>query len=123
MTIIDAINSIDSLKPNGYTQSEKIKWLSKLDGMVKRMIIDTHEDGEDIEFHGYTDDTPITTELLVKAPYDDVYLFWMESWIDYYNGEYARYNNSVMKFNETYSIFSDDYNRAHMPLGEVHTYF
>ena len=32
MTIIDVIGRIDTLKPNGYKQSEKIKWLSELDG-------------------------------------------------------------------------------------------
>lgn len=43
MTIIEAINKIDSLKPNAYTQTDKIRWLSLLDGRVKEEVIDTHE--------------------------------------------------------------------------------
>ena len=46
MTIIEAINRIDELKPNSYTYLEKIGWLSKLDGTIKKNIIDTHEDGD-----------------------------------------------------------------------------
>ena len=45
MTIIEAINKVDSLKPNGYTQSDKVGWLSVLDGAIKRSVIDTHDDG------------------------------------------------------------------------------
>ena len=43
MKIIEAINRIDSLKHNTYSNNEKLAWLSRLDSMVKRLIIDTHE--------------------------------------------------------------------------------
>ena len=43
MTIIEAINRLDKIKPNGYDQSDKVTWLSELDGMVKQTVIDTHE--------------------------------------------------------------------------------
>jgi hypothetical protein len=82
MTIMDAIFRLGELKPNSYSQSEKIKWLSTLDGIVKREIIDTHEGGEDIAFKGYNENTDLTTELLVPAPYDDIYLRWLEAQID-----------------------------------------
>ena len=41
MTIIEAITYADEIKPNSYTQSDKIKWLSQVDGTVKKEIIDT----------------------------------------------------------------------------------
>lgn len=117
MTIIEAINRVDALKPNSYTELDKIAWLSKLDGAVKREIIDTHEGGEDIIFNGYDETTPVDTELLVKAPYDDLYLYWLESRIDYHNGEYGRYNNTVTTYNEAYAAYERFYNRGHMPKG------
>ena len=43
MTVMEAINHVDAVKPNGYSQNEKIRWLSYLDGIVKKEIIDTHE--------------------------------------------------------------------------------
>ena len=116
MTIIEAINRIDELKPNSYTYLEKIGWLSKLAGTIKKNIIDTHEDGKDITFTGYNEDTDADTELLVKAPYDEIYLYWLESRIDYYNGEMAKYNNSAAMFNNAYAEYANYINRNKMPL-------
>ena len=115
MTLMDALYRIDGLKPNSYTQSEKIKWLSTLDGLIKREIIDTHEGGEDIVFSGYNENSDLSTELLVPAPYDDIYLRWLETQIDYSNGEYGKYNNSITMYNSAYSIYANYYNRTHMP--------
>lgn len=116
MTIIEAINKIDVLKPNNYSHSEKVKWLSNLDGIIKKEIIDTHEGGSDIVFNGYDDDTPIEQELLVPAPYDDLYIKWLESQIDYNNAEYGKYNNSSMAYNNAYSAFERYYNRHNKPI-------
>lgn len=116
MTIIEAINKVDVLKPNNYTQIEKVKWLSNLDWIIKTEIIDTHEGGADVSFNGYTEDTPIETELLAHAPYDDLYIKWLESQIDYNNAEYGKYNNSTTAYNTAYSAFERYYNRQHMPI-------
>lgn len=127
MTIIEAIDGIDHVKPNAYSMSDKIAWLSALDGMVKRQIMDTHlyQDGEEeISFEPYTDSTDPNTDLLIPFPYDsDCYLAWLESKIDYTNGEYTKYNNSVLKFRDFYADFQNDYNRTHMPKGTQIKFF
>ena len=125
MTIIEALNKIDALKPNGYSQDDKVSWLSTLDGMVYRQILDTHESDEPLsEFQGYGPETDLTTELLIPDPYaEDCYLSWLESKIDYANAEYVKYNNSVIKFTDAYRDFSNDYNRHHMPKGKYIKYF
>lgn len=180
MTISEAINKIDSLKPNGYSQTDKISWLSLADGMIKNNIIDTHEiDGEqaaieeyikgraeayekdveeyakinevtieeareNIEFHeisykeakehiratrtdlffnGYNDDTPLDTELIVKAPYDELYISFLASKIDFFNGEFVRYNNNIVRFNDTMTAYGNHYNRTHMPKGKHIKYY
>ena len=123
MKIIEAIEKIDSLKHNTYTEKDKLAWLSRLDAMVKTHIIDTHEGGEDVDFSGYDDSTDLQTELLVPLPYDEVYLRWMEAQIDYYNGEYGKYNNSIEMFNTAYAGYSNYYNRTHMPKGNNFNYF
>ena len=123
MTINEAITRVDSLKPNGYEQSDKIAWLSLVDRMVKNNIIDTHESGEDITFTGYNDDTSLDTELIVQAPYDEMYVSWLFSKIDYYNGEYRKYNNNITMFNDTFSAYTNHYNRTHMPKGKKIKYF
>jgi hypothetical protein len=123
MTIIEAISRVDALKHNTYTQTDKVQWLSRLDWMVKKHIIDTHEGAEEITFTGYDDLTDMNTELLVPAPYEEMYLRWMEAKIDYHNGEYGKYNNSIEMFNTDYEDFQNYYNRTHMPIGKSMKYF
>jgi hypothetical protein len=123
MTLMEAMHRADALKPNTYSNPEKIRWLSILDGIIKEKIIDTHEGGENVVFNGYQEDSPLTTELLVPAPYDDIYVHWLAMQIDLTNGEYARYNNSAMVYNEAYQDFANYYNRTHMPLGKTMKYF
>ena len=123
MKIIVAINQIDSLKHNTYTEADKLAWLSRLDSMVKKHIIDTHEGDDGVIFSGYDDSTDPQTELLVPAPYDEVYLRWMEAQIDYHNGEYEKYNNAIDMFNTAYEGYQNYYNRTHMPKGKKFKFF
>lgn len=123
MTIIEMITDVDTLKPNGYGQIYKTQWLSQLDGRIKHDIIDTHEGGEGVSFSGYDAETPLSTELLVPHPYDDVYRYWLEAQIDYANGEYTKYNNSMAMFNEAYSAYERHYNRTHKPKGKSFKFF
>ena len=123
MTIMEAIYRIDEVKPNSYSQSEKIKWLSSLDGVIKSEIIDTHEGGEDVVFKGYDENSDLAVVLLVPAPYDDIYLRWLETQIDYANGEYGKYNNSIAMYNTAYTAYANHYNRTHMPIGKKFKFF
>lgn len=116
MKIIEAIEKTDSIKHNSYTQSEKISWLSRLDAMVKKFVIDTHEADDETIFDGYDENTDLNTELLVSAPFDEVYLRWLEAQIDYYNGEYSHYNNSISLFNNVFNQYKAEYTRNHMPI-------
>lgn len=123
MTIIEMITDVDATKPNGYDQIYKIQWLSHLDGRIKNEIIDIHEGGEDVSFNGYNADTPLDTELIVPHPYEDVYRYWLEAQIDYANGEFAKYNNSMSMFNEAYSAFYRYYHKTHIPKGKNIKFF
>ena len=117
MTIIEAINQTDALKPNTYSQEDKIKWLSNLDGIIKREIIDTHEGAESVAFEGYNEATELDTVLIVPAPYDDIYIKWLEVQIDYANADYGKYANSMVMYNTAYATFASYYNRNNMPKG------
>lgn len=123
MTIMEAIYRVDAQKPNVCSQDEKIRWLSVLDGIVKNEIIDTHEGGEGVSFKGYSALSDLNTELLIPAPYDEVYIHWIEMHIDYANAEYGKYNNSMAMYTNAYSTFERYYNRTHMPLGKKLKFF
>ena len=116
MTIIEAITRVDHLKRgNSYGPEDKITWLSKLDWMIKRHIIDTHEGGDDIAFNGYDADTDQRTKLLAPPPYDEMYLRWLEAQIALANNEYDSYNAAITRFNTEYEAFACYYNREHLP--------
>lgn len=123
MRIREAIDRIDSLKHNTYSNSDKIAWISRLDSMVKKQIIDSHEGADQVSFSAYDDSTDIGTELLVPEPFDEMYMRWLEAQIDYANGEYGKYNNSILMFNTSYEDYVNYYNRTHMPLGKRVKYF
>lgn len=123
MTIMEAINRIDAIKPNRYSQDEKVHWLSTLDGIIKAKIIDTHDGSEKIAFDGYTEKTSLAKQLLVPAPYDEIYLFWLESKIDYWNGEMGRYNNSISMYNTTYEEYARYYHHTHRPKSKKINFF
>lgn len=123
MTIIEAINRVDILKPNTYTPDTKIYWLSNLDGIVFEKIIKTHEGAEINEFKGYSTETPMDTKLIIPSPYEDIYIKWLEAQIDYANREYDKYNNSVAAYNDAYAEYERHYNRTHMPIAKGFKYF
>ena len=116
MTIAEAISKVDALKPNTFAPEEKVDWLSTLDARVKSKIIDTHECNEPIFFYGYDSLSDQETELLVPAPYDEMYLRWLEAMIDYHNSEDSRYNNAIVLFNNAYEDYKSYYTRTHMPI-------
>lgn len=122
MKIIEAIQKVDALKPNNYSQEDKIKWLSTLDGIIKNEIIDTHEGADKVKFKGY-DISSLEAELIVPAPYDDIYIKWLEAQINYNNSEIGKYNNSMAMYNSAYGTYERYYNRNHMPKGNKFKYF
>lgn len=120
MYLAEAIKEADRLKPNSYSESEKVKWLSNLDGIVFEEIICRHldKDGNPVteSFAGYDEDTDINcTELLVTHPYNSVYLYWLKMQMDYNNEEFTKYNNDKTLFNMAYLALTDYYNRNYMP--------
>ena len=116
MTINEAITRLDSLIFNTYSNDDKVQWLSRLDLSLKRLIFDTHEGANCGHFSGYTEYTPDNMVLLVPAPFDDIYLRWMEAQIHYHNGEYDKYNSAIILYNAAYEAFAKFYNRTHMPI-------
>lgn len=123
MTIEKAINMLDTVKPNAYSTEEKIAWLSEIDGRIKTEIIDTHEGGESIVYEAYSSDTSLDTELVVKPPYDDIYVLWLMLKIEFYDNETQRYNNTKTMFNARYADFQNFYNRTQMPKSREMRYF
>ena len=110
MTIQELMTQTDALTPNQYTQAQKLAWLNRAEAAVCREILAAREDSKDYTFIPYTavDDT----ELLVPAPYDRLYLRFVESQIHYHNDEIDRYNNAQAAFRAAWEDCRNWFNRT-----------
>jgi len=119
MTIQNAIDRLDTTRPNKLTDEQKIAWLSALDGQVYRELILTHEKPPVEGYDGYTSETDRSTELLVHEPYTQVYTYWLCAQVDLVNAEIGKYNNDMTLYNNAFKAYGDWYTRTHMPKRRV----
>lgn len=111
MTPNKAIEIIDRLRPNSYSEEDKLRWINELEGMVQRLVIQS----DTINQLSYPED--MEKELLISAPYDDCYTLFLEAKIDYYNREYSNYNNSAVVFESQFNEYKKDYIRHNRVRG------
>ena len=117
VTIRDAIEQVDRLKPNQYTTDEKVRWLSVLDGQIWREAITQHDMPHDDTFSGYDVGSDMDTELLVQDPYAvDIYINYLQSRIDRENAEISKYNQSITMYNTAYNTWLNLLTRTYRPL-------
>lgn len=117
MTIEQAINEIDELKPNTFDDVQKVKWLNNVDHRIWTDVYMTHEHCGGAVFTPYDEDTEQNVKLLCPEPYAyDLYVNYLCAQIDKANGEMEKYNQSVSFYNAAYGDFSKAYNRTHRPL-------
>lgn len=113
MTIREAIEQVDGLKCNTYTDTEKVAWLSRLDERVDVLVHGTQVTGSS----WYDSNTDMDCQLLIPSPFDEIYLHWLSAQIDYANGEYDKYNAAITLYNTAYGAYSDWYIRTHRDQG------
>ena len=111
MTPNKAIEIIDGLKPNSYSDEDKLRWINELDGMVQRLVIQADE----IKQYSYPED--LNKELLIPAPFENVYTYYLEAKIDYHNREYGNYNNSTLMFESQFTEYKKWYIRENRAKG------
>lgn len=111
MTINEAIQRADELKPNAYNPETKADWIRELEGRISLEVLKEAE-----PVIPESDDA----ELLVPAPYDSIYPLYISAMIDFHNADYDDYNNSMVLFNSTYEAFARHYRQTHMPQQATH---
>lgn len=99
MTIGKVIRLADALKPNAIDNELKYQYITEVEGLVQTEVMllssediityDPERDGEN-------------TKLLVKPPHDKLYIAYLAAMIDFANGEYDRYANTIEQFNAYY---------------------
>lgn len=116
MTITQALEIVDRLTPNQYDMEDKIRWLAELDGIAHREVLRTHEMDVPEEFHPYRPEQDLDrTVLLIGAPYDEVYRWYLDMKIAEANGETDSYNAAAGSYNQYFTAWQNYINRSYMP--------
>lgn len=114
MTIKQAIDTVDAIKPNQYSREVKLEWAKNIERRVYNEIYLNHEH-EQIEFSPPAEGNDESYELFVPSPYDELYILYLAAQIDSSNAEYGRYNNTVRQFDSVYRDFEKFWQSEHMP--------
>lgn len=118
MTITQAIAFADRVAANDIEQGIKLKWLSDLDQQLVDEVFNRHNWICVLDFHGYDENTDANnTELLVKAPYDLMYVDYLEMMIHKQHQEIERYNNARLVYERSRARFDNYINQRYMPRG------
>lgn len=101
MILSKIIQMVDDIKPNAFTPDTKTAWINEVEGYVQTEVMLIN----DIVRYDYDSDQ--NTELLVAAPHDKLYWTYLTAMIDFANGEYSKYANTM----EMYEAFMGEYMR------------
>jgi len=120
MTIQEALDTVDEMKPNMMTRKLKLKFLTEIEDLIHGEIVLKHvHPPEQDEKPYYSEDSDPGTVLLVPDPYSMVYVYWLMTKIDMQNQEDARWNIDRSHFENAYDTMSDWWTRNHMPFQAI----
>ena len=96
MTIQGLITKVKTEKPNTFSDEWLLKFVNEIEEDVAEQL---HDD--DFEPYASVD----STELLVPAPYDRLYVSYLKSQVDYANEEYASYQLNAEQHVQDFTDF------------------
>ena len=101
MTVQEAITYACAVKPNAFDNDTLTRWLNEVEGMVQTQVLLLRV--EAVIRYTYAQDANKT--MLVRPPHDKLYPAYLEARIDYANGEYNKYQNTMQMFNSFWGEF------------------
>ena len=114
MRLGELIETVIRTRGRQYSEDIMTGWLNEIEGQVIDEVINKAE-GYDLEFEPMTYDLDAERELSVPDRFQDVYINYMYSKIDFNNQETERYNNDVVMYNSAYDAFTSWFRQNHMP--------
>lgn len=102
-TIRNIVDRVDELRPNQYSEAMKLAWLSELEGKIAADVMLMRID--EIRNLEYSHPESMEAEPLVTYPHQEVYVYWLMAQIDFANGEYNKYQNSMEMYNQYFGNY------------------
>ena len=119
MKLREAIEKGDLTTPNAFSPEAKTEWINEVEGMVQTQVLLFAS--EEIITYNYLENAE--TELLVSEPHSKIYPSYLRAMMDFTNGDYTRYQNTMGIFNSQFrefmAWFATNYRPADTP-GEVY---
>ena len=107
MTINEAIANADALRPNTISNEQKAAWVMDLDGQLAEMMAvpapERNWPEED-------------AELLIPAPYEEIYQLYLIGKIDFYNQDMNLYANDTEAYEAALREARAWWRRNHRPV-------
>lgn len=113
MTVKELFDLVDQIRPNAFTEREKLHFLNTIEGKVYREILEKAEKGAE-EFLPFREGEE-ERELAVPIPYTDIYIYYLAAMIDFYNGDAGRYNDTMVLSNTAWDDYAAYYREKHRP--------
>ena len=107
-TLQQALTRIDAICPNAWDETAKLLWLNECESMIQTRILGTAPE----QCITYDADTDRSTKLLVPAPFDRLYVYYVIAMCDYAAHETAHYADSMMLFNAALDEYAKWYQRT-----------
>lgn len=110
-TIRNVISYVDAIKPNAFDDAVKVQWINEAEGYIQTEVMmlalaDTVQ---------YDPDEHMDAVLLVKPPHDKLYSLYLCALVDFANGEYDKYNNTMQMYNKFLGEYIRWYTRVFHP--------
>ena len=116
MTVEECVTIVDEVKPNAFEDDTKVRWLGQLEGRIAAEIL-MLAPCELRAFAFKSMDEDGDKELLVDAPYDDIYTAYLTAKVDSKNGEYNKLATAAQAFNRIWDEFSAMFANLYDPAG------
>ena len=104
MRIDKLLKIVRTLKPTPFENDILLMWVNEVEGMVQTEVL-LRSTADLTPYELDVQGEPTAAELIVPYPFDRLYLQYLLAQIDYANGEYAKYQNSMQMFNACYTDY------------------
>lgn len=109
MTTNEVLEALARRKPCALDDRELARWVLELEGRLAEEL----RMGEEGEKRPRSWPEDGDRELLIPAPYDEVYLLYAQAMAEFTLGEYAAYNNTILLYNEMVKEWRKAWRRGH----------
>ena len=114
-TLQQALKRIDTICPNAWDDAAKLLWLNECESMIQTRILGIAP-GECVTYDANSDRS---TVLLVPAPFDRLYVYYVIAMCDYAAHETSHYADSMALFNAALDEYAKWYQRTNGAAASV----